>query len=230
MITKGWNWEYMDDKYWKNPAIEMPYLYERWNKIGQKDLLDLGAGLGRHSIFFAKREFTVSAIDISEYGINKVNEWAKCEHVPIQCKVGNMISLPYKDNSFDFIIAYNSIYHCTSEGFQKTLQEIKRILRPNGEIFLTLLSKNNEAYLHAKEKLDDNSILRNESPSEQNVPHFYVNIEDIKNLFSDYSFEIPLAETLEFLDMAVNNSSRHWRLLLKKRALDETSTVQSILA
>lgn len=57
----------------------------------------MGAGLGRHSIFFAQQGFNVSAIDISDYGVNHLKEWAKKEDLDIDAKIGDMVSLPYED-------------------------------------------------------------------------------------------------------------------------------------
>lgn len=51
--SKGWNWEIVkDDKVdiWKNPSIESYYLLNRWKSQGKRNFLDLGCGLGRHSI------------------------------------------------------------------------------------------------------------------------------------------------------------------------------------
>ena len=51
--SKGWNWKIVKDDptiIWKNPSIESYYLLNRWTSLEMKRLLDLGCGLGRHSI------------------------------------------------------------------------------------------------------------------------------------------------------------------------------------
>ena len=56
--SKGWNWKIVEGKSeerWKNPSIESYYLLNRWISQNKKDFLDLGCGVGRHSILFGKR-------------------------------------------------------------------------------------------------------------------------------------------------------------------------------
>ena len=59
----------------------------------------------------------------------------------IECDVGDMHTLPYKDGSFDHVFAYLSISHTDSDGIRKVISEIGRVLVPNGTVFLTLCSK-----------------------------------------------------------------------------------------
>ena len=218
MGTKEWDWSKNKSDYWLTPTIEMPYLAERWQQKGFQKILDLGAGLGRHSVFFAKRGFTVSAFDLSDYGIKHLTDWANREGISIDTKVGNMLSLPYETESMDALVAYNVLYHCTTEEFQKALAECARVLRPGGEIFLTMISKDSPSYQNAQKEqfLDRNTILRDESDTERNVPHFFVNIEDIRPLFHGFIWELPPAEIFEFISSDPHNSTKHWRLLLKK--------------
>ena len=41
---------------WLNPSEESFYIADRWKNLGFKSLLDLGCGLGRHSIFLQKKD------------------------------------------------------------------------------------------------------------------------------------------------------------------------------
>lgn len=95
--SKGWKWEKANWSPWLKPTDDVYYLANIWSELGFKKVLDLGAGLGRHSIFFAQQGFNVSAIDISDYGVNHLKEWAKKEDLDIDAKIGDMVSLPYED-------------------------------------------------------------------------------------------------------------------------------------
>ena len=78
--SKGWNWNVVKDDdncIWKNPSIESYYLVNRWKSQDKKDFLDLGCGLGRHSILFGKNGFNVECFDISSEAIAKTKEWAE---------------------------------------------------------------------------------------------------------------------------------------------------------
>ena len=217
-ITKPWDWSKNKDSKWLIPCTESAFLAERWKNLNFSNFLYLGCGLGRHSIYMASHRFNVTSIDLSDYGINYLNEWSKKENLTIKAIVSNMLSLPFPDNSFDCIMAYNVIYHTDTNGFIATLNEVKRILRPGGELFITLISKNTYSFKNADKKrlLDPNTLLRDEDETEKNVPHFYVNIEDIKKLFADWSFELTPVEFCEYNIENTEFYSTHWALLIKK--------------
>jgi len=61
------DWKAVEDKSsWLDPCEESYYYAEKWKREGRKSILDLGCGLGRHSVLFAKYGFKVTAVDISE--------------------------------------------------------------------------------------------------------------------------------------------------------------------
>ena len=102
-------------------------------------VIDIGCGSGRHSIGLAKEGFTVNSIDFSKEALNLAKKWAKSESLDIKFKEGNIHKkLPYRSNSFDAAIAIDSIYYENSEAVNFTLDEIKRILKPEGLLFITL--------------------------------------------------------------------------------------------
>ena len=49
------DWKAVEDKSaWLDPCEESYYYAEKWKREGRKSILDLGCGLGRHSVLFAK--------------------------------------------------------------------------------------------------------------------------------------------------------------------------------
>ena len=58
-MSKEWNWELNKQNVWLNPSVESYYYVNTWKEKGFKKILDLGCGLGRHSILFAKNNFDV---------------------------------------------------------------------------------------------------------------------------------------------------------------------------
>lgn len=188
--SKGWEWEKANKSPWLKPAEDIYYLANKWSALGCKKVLDLGAGLGRHSIFLAQHGFEVSAIDISDYGVNYLIEWAKKENLDIDARIGDMVTLPYEDNSFDCVFVYHAISHADSEGIKKIISEIERVLKQGGEIYTSMCSK--ESWDFSKSgfpKIDENTVLNKEEGPENDVPHFYANLEDISSLFHNFYIE-----------------------------------------
>ncbi len=68
-ITKAWDWSKNTDNYWRIPCIESAFLAERWNAEDFNSLLDLGCGLGRHTVYMGKHGFKVTAFDLSDEAV-----------------------------------------------------------------------------------------------------------------------------------------------------------------
>ena len=102
------------------------------------------------------------------------------------CKHADMEEMPFANDAFDCIFAMHSVGHCDTAGMKKILSEIKRVLKPDGTIFLTLCSKETWTYSESGiPRIDENTVIKTEGV-EQGVPHFFVNHDDIKTLFGDF--------------------------------------------
>jgi len=217
--SKPWDWSKNESNKWLIPSIESCYLAESWTSKGFRHFLDLGTGLGRHAIYFAKKGFDVSAVDLSEYGLDNLRRWAVDEHVTVNVYLCDMLNLPFPDDSIDCIMSYNVIYHTDTEGFIRTLAEIRRVLRPGGEAFLTLISKKTESYLRANEakRIDSNTILRDEHETEYDVPHFYVDIADIMRYLNNFEFLAEPVEQIEYNLDGSRHTSVHFNVMVRKK-------------
>lgn len=214
--SKAWNWREEKNTYWLTPSEDSYYLANRWKEKGYEKLLDFGCGLGRHAVFFAKQGFQVSAFDLSEEGIDHLEQWAKREGLQIRLHTADMLNLPYEDASFDSIFAYHVISHTDTQGMTTILQQIRRILKPGGEIYLTLCSKEtwsfqNPAYPH----IDENTVIKTEEGPEKGIPHFYVTLEDVLTLMGEFQIE-----TIRHIDDCYfdgkEQNSKHYFILAKK--------------
>jgi len=216
----GWNWDVAKKDYWLNPSEEGYYYAYNWKKDGCKSVLDLGSGLGRHSILFAKAGYKVTACDISKEGLDYLKKWQKEENVDIRCVHADMKNLPFPDNGFDSLFAYHSISHADTEGFQQILGEIKRVLKPNGKLFCTLCSKETWHFTDPKfPHIDENTAIKTEG-AEVNVPHFYVNQDDILRLFSDFNI-IRIRHIHESYINGFSGNSKHYFI---EATLNKTAT------
>ena len=220
--SKGWNWEIVkDDKesIWKNPSIESYYLVNRWISNDFNDFLDLGCGIGRHSILFGKNNFNVRCFDISEDAINKTRKWAEEENLKFDYKIGDMLNLPYDDESLDCIFARNVISHTDTEGMRKIVSELYRVLRPEGECYMTLGSKDTWGFKREDwPLLDENTRLRMEEGPEYKIPHFYVDKKLCEELFKDFKIEriFQVVTYHDSPDKTETYESYHYHLLIKK--------------
>ena len=219
--SKGWKWEIVTGKQeeiWKNPSTESYYLLNRWMNQGKKDFLDLGCGLGRHSILFGSNGFNVSAFDISEDAINKTKLWAEEEGLTFDYKVGDMLNLPYENEKFDSILCRNVISHTDTEGMRRVVSEIDRVLKHDGEIYLTLGSKDTYGFKQVDWPLiDQNTRLKMEPGPEYKTPHFYADYDLCKELFKDFDI-LKIHQVITYHEGKDKvYDSYHYHLLVKKR-------------
>ncbi len=219
--SKGWDWKIVKEEYadyWKTPSIESYYLLHRWHDAGFREFLDLGCGLGRHSILFGEYGFKVKAFDISEDAINHTKEWAESRDLSLDYKVGDMLSLPYEDESIDCVLCRNVISHSDTAGVKRAISEIKRVLKRGGECYMTLGSKAANGFKQDWPFVDENTKLRLKEGPEYMVPHFYADFELIQRLFSE--FEIVYVSHIEdfYEKDGATHSSFHYHVLVKKNA------------
>lgn len=221
--SKPWNWSIVNGEnaeIWKNPSPESFYYSERWKQQNKKDLLDLGCGIGRHTILFAMNGFNTYAFDLSQVALHRTKEWADKLDLKVDYKQGDMLSLPYKDNSIDCIFCKNVMSHTDTQGIRQIISELHRVLRKSGECFLTLGSKSAWGFQQDWPMVDENTKIRTvPGDPEDGVPHFYADFNLIKNLFNE--FELKSVEHVEqfSLDNLSDNQPqiwKHYHILIKK--------------
>ena len=217
--SKAWDWKIVKNKQeqtWLEPSVESYYLINRWQKQRKKDFLDLGCGLGRHTIQFAKAGFNTAGFDLSEESIRRTAEYAKAEKLNIALKVGDMLELPYPDASFDCILCRNVISHTDTAGMRQIVEELKRVLRPEGECYLTLGSKETWGFKQDWPVVDENTKIRIEDGPENGIPHFYADYDLIQELFKDFKIEL-VYQLEDFYEKGGKTlNSWHYHLLIKK--------------
>ena len=92
-------------------------------------VLDIGCGNGRN--LFYRKDINITGLELSEELCTIVrNRGGKV-------KCGNMIDLPFPDNSFDYIICVAVYHHLDNDANRtKALKEMYRILKPDGKVFI----------------------------------------------------------------------------------------------
>lgn len=213
--AKEWDWSINKDSIWNEPCEESYFYCKKWKKEDGNKLLDLGCGLGRHSILFAQEGFDVTAIDLSEYGVNELNK--KKDGLNINTYVCDMHDMPFEDESFDYIWAYHVISHTDTRGFKEVLREIKRVLKPNGEIYISLSSKLSHNYTNENNpSIDQNTVIKMDDGPEKGVPHFYVDLSDIEELFD--GFDLSRVRLIDdCLNSGVKKNDVHYYINAYKR-------------
>ncbi|MBC5638735.1 class I SAM-dependent methyltransferase [Ornithinibacillus sp. BX22] len=93
-------------------------------------LLEIGAGPGKDSLFFKEKGLNTFSTDISPEMIKL------CKEKGLNAQVMSFSNLVFSDKHFDSIWAMNCLLHVSKEDIQSVLNEIKRVLTPNGLFYL----------------------------------------------------------------------------------------------
>ena len=119
-----------------------------------KSVIELGAGLGRDTIFFGKNLIHTIALDYSPSGIKVIDQKIKKANLSkyISSKLFDVREkLPFEDNSID--ACYSHMLYCmalTTDDLVKLNNEIKRILKPGGINIYTVRHTNDGDYKNGK--------------------------------------------------------------------------------
>ena len=95
-------------------------------------VLEIGCGTGETACFIAQRyACDVVAIDVSSAMVEGANDriYAQGLQDRIQCRVADVMKLPFDDNSFDYVICQAVLMFVDKAA---ALREIQRVLRPGG--------------------------------------------------------------------------------------------------
>jgi len=112
--------------------------------IQPKDkILDLACGHGRHSIYFAKRQFNVTGIDINRRFIEHAERNANGQGLAIDFKIDDMLNIEYESEYDCIILLFNSFGFLDREDGIKFIQKIRSAIRINGKIFLDIKNRDN---------------------------------------------------------------------------------------
>lgn len=106
-------------------------------------VLDLGCGEGRHAInVYLHEAVTVCAIDLNPQDLRRAQQ----KFLPFQnpadkqrqlfFQVANGMQLPFASNTFDAIICSEVLEHV--ENYSAILAEIRRVLKPNGQLVVSV--------------------------------------------------------------------------------------------
>lgn len=168
----------------KNSHPDMPKLVRLFRERGVKRILDLGCGSGRHLLFLAKRGFHVYGFDASPTAIRIAKTWLKDEGLNAHLKVWDMNrKLPYRNKFFDALISTQAIHHNTPRNIKAVIREIKRILRRDGVIFVTVPKGKTQAKRFRK--IEERTYVPLDG-TEKGIPHYYFNRESIKHYFRNF--------------------------------------------
>lgn len=157
-------------------------IYDRYLS-GRGNILDLGCGNGRDSLYFAGKGLSVTGIDSAEVAIRDLSGCAGARFV-----CGDFVTLDgIADASFDYCYSRFTVHAISLEQEQELLRNVLRVLRMGGRFFIEVRSVNDDIYGMGEAKEKDAYVYQG---------HYrrFIRLRDFIDRLCDVGFTLEYAE------------------------------------
>ena len=104
-----------------------------WSRAEGGRILELGVGTGKNLRYYPRGREVV-AMDISQRMLHRAQRKAECLGMSVRLELGDAQQLAYPNGSFDIAVA--TFLFCSVPDPQLGLAEVRRILKPGGQLLL----------------------------------------------------------------------------------------------
>lgn len=113
---------------------------EKYLKENDK-ILEIGAGTGRYSLFYASKGYNVTAIEFVQHNLDILKSKIR-KDMKIVAEQGDAVDLSrFKDNAFDVTLVLGPLYHLyEDEDIRKAISEAIRVTKKNGIIMIAYIT------------------------------------------------------------------------------------------
>ena len=196
-------------------ALENKFIIRKMGDLAGKAVLDIGAGLGESSVYFALQGARVTTTDISPMMVEKVRQLAEQFGVQVEGIVSTAEALNVPENHFDFVYIANTIHHIHDR--DQLFRQIHRALKPGGTFFsFDPLAYNPIINLYRRMA----TKVRTEDESPLTVADIALARKHFMTVEHREFWILSLALFLKYflLDRVHPNQDRYWKRILKEKS------------
>jgi ubiquinone/menaquinone biosynthesis C-methylase UbiE len=138
--------EYFNDHSRFRYDVYSPWLrgVARFSDFAGKSILEVGCGMGTDLLEYARGGAIVTGLDLTPRHLELARLRFRLFDTKGTFINGDAENLPFSDDSFDYVFS-NGVLHHTPDT-QKAVNEIYRVLKPEGEALIVLYHKNSLTY------------------------------------------------------------------------------------
>lgn len=150
-----------------------------------KKLLYIGFGEGQNLPYLISQEFKVYGTEIAKSRLDFAKKIIKKNKQKAFLQLVDSNKLPFKDNFFDIIIAWQSLSYNNKKTLKESLDEIKRTLKPGGCFLSSMISLRQKLLCH--KKIGPGVYRPAKSTGQSNcILYCFKNEKQIKNIYKDF--------------------------------------------
>lgn len=154
-MSEVWNKVYKSDSafFGEEPSNFALLCFNHMKANNATKVLELGAGHGRDTTFFASNGIEVEALDYSVAAVEILDKIAKEERLPIKPQIFDVKStLPFIDGKFNAVYSHMLLnMKFTLDELHFIFSEIRRVLKPRGLNFFSVRNHNDKSYGKGRE-------------------------------------------------------------------------------
>jgi SAM-dependent methyltransferase len=155
-----------------------------------KKICDVGCGDGRNLVLLKKLGFDVHGIEITEEIIERASNNLKNAGIyGFTLKVGVNDKIPYGDDSFDYLLSWNSCYYMgDNTDFNDYVREFARVIKRNGFLILSVPKCSCFIFRDSEQVREGYRIIKNDPFEVRNgeIMRIFKNEDEIKDVFSSH--------------------------------------------
>jgi SAM-dependent methyltransferase len=193
------------------PLPEVEDMADRLQAEERTRVLDIGCGLGRHTIYLAARSLEVTATDVAPSAIEKCTDNLEEAGLAATMVEIEMTEFPWPDGHFAGVVASNVIHHTDFATLKGIIVSITRVLA-NGGYFVWVTPTPRHFACGRGREVEPGTWV-DSGTHDGHLPHHYSTQEEVRELLAAY--EILSLDENEYREG--ENSRWHWRVLARKR-------------
>lgn len=148
------------DEVEKRTVLELVKKYTLSKKKNLK-ILDVATGPGRLAFYLEDhiKDAKITAVDINENMLKRAKQIAKEKMSRVKFMKGDIYHLPFKKEQFDIVVGLRFSMHLPK--LEKALEEMSRILRPDGILVFDIFNLNSILKLRllmSNSKIEDSGL------------------------------------------------------------------------
>ena len=133
-IAPGW----YNFRHWSIFRSELEVLAQRWQK---GNLLNVGCAHGPDFLPF-RQNFDLYGVDFSTQMLRFARKYSQKFEFSVNLFLADVSHFPFPDEVFDWAISVATYHHIRGKRERlKSLQELRRVIKPGGEAFITVWNR-----------------------------------------------------------------------------------------